>query len=132
MRNDAARFAVLVPVMLGVMFVVPRAQQPPSSTNPRVITTHGPEPFASRVVTTGLSGPWELTWGPDGFLWVTERVGKRVVRINPTTGSRTVAVAIDEVNQTLAQDGLLGMALHPDLLKGNNRDYVYEIGRAHV
>jgi PQQ-dependent dehydrogenase (s-GDH family) len=125
MRNDAARFAVLAPVMLGLLFVVSRAQQAPPATNPRVMTTHGPEAFVSRVVTTGLNGPWEVTWGPDGFLWVTERVGKRVVRINPTTGAQTVAVTIDEVNQTLAQDGLLGMALHPDLLKGRNRDYVY-------
>jgi hypothetical protein len=37
----------------------------------------------------------------------------------------TVAITIDEVYQTLAQDGLLGMALHPDLLKGKGTDYVY-------
>jgi PQQ-dependent dehydrogenase (s-GDH family) len=125
MRNDARRLAVLVFVMLGVILVGSRAEQAPPAANPRVITTQGPEMFVSRVVTTGLSGPWEVAWGPDGFLWVTERVGTRVVRINPATGARTVAVTIDEVNQTLAQDGLLGMALHPDLLKGRNRDYVY-------
>ena len=32
-----------------------------------------------------------------------------------------MAVTIDEVYQSLAQDGLLGMALHPDLLKGAAR-----------
>ena len=62
----------------------------------------------SRVVTGNLADPWEVTWGPDGFLWITERVGKRVTRVNPADGSRTVAVTIDEVYQTLAQDGLLG------------------------
>ena len=125
MRNDAARLAVLISVMLGTVLVVPRAQQTAPAANPRVVTTQGPEAFVSRVVAAGLDGPWEITWGPDGFLWITERVGKRVVRVNPATGAQTVAVTIDEVNQTLAQDGLLGMALHPDLLKGNNRDYVY-------
>src|SRR3954470_20369915 len=93
--------------------------------NPRVITTYGPEPFVSRVVTTDLAAPWEVAWGPDGFLWITERVGKRITRVNPADGSKTVAVTIDEVYQTLAQDGLLGMALHPDLLNGKGTDYVY-------
>jgi glucose/arabinose dehydrogenase len=52
-------------------------------------------------------------------------VGKRITRVNPADGSKTVAVTIDDVYQTLAQDGLLGMALHPDLLKGKGTDYVY-------
>jgi PQQ-dependent dehydrogenase (s-GDH family) len=101
------------------------AQGTPSSQNPRVVTTQGPEAFTSRVVTGNLEAPWEITWGPDGFLWITERVGKRVIRINPADGQRTVAVTIDEVHQTLEQDGLLGMALHPDLLTGKSSDYVY-------
>jgi glucose/arabinose dehydrogenase len=50
---------------------------------------------------------------------------KRVTRVNPTDGSRTVAVTIDEVYQTLGQDGLLGLALHPDLLKSKGTNYVY-------
>ena len=39
--------------------------------------------FSTRVVTTGLEGPWELSWGPDGWLWVTERTGKRVDEDKP-------------------------------------------------
>ena len=101
------------------------AQGTPQVRNPRVVTVQGPESFVSRVVADDLAAPWEVTWGPDGFLWITERVGKRVTRVNPTDGSRTVAVTIDEVYQTLAQDGLLGLALHPDLLKGKGTDYVY-------
>src|SRR5436190_4088390 len=122
MRNDATRLAVLVSALFGVLLAALRGQQASPVGNPRVITTQGPESFVSRVVTTGLSAPWEVTWGPDGFLWVTERIGKRVTRINPATGARSVAVTIDEVYQSYAQDGLLGMALHPDLLKGRDRD----------
>ena len=83
------------------------------------------ESFATRVVTTGLEGPWELIWGPDGRLWVTERTGKRVTRIDPADGSKAVALTIPDVHQSAAQDGLLGMALHPELLRGTGADYVY-------
>ena len=81
--------------------------------------------FRKRVVTAGLAGPWELTWGPDGMLWVTERTGKRVTRVDPSTGARTGAITLDDVSAPGGQDGLLGMALHPQLLKGTGHDYVY-------
>jgi glucose/arabinose dehydrogenase len=119
-----ARVPLLV-TLLAAATLVPRAQESVPAQNPRVVTSYGPETFVSRIVTTNLAGPWEVAWGPDGFLWVTERVGKRITRINPADGSKTVAITIDEVYQTLAQDGLLGMALHPDLLKGKGTDYVY-------
>ena len=95
------------------------------AVNPRTQWTQPPESFVTRVVATGLESPWEVTWGPDGFLWVTERVGKRIVRINPADGSRAVALTIDEVHQSLEQDGLLGLALHPRLLAGSGENYVY-------
>src|ERR1700689_4458657 len=66
--------------------------------------------FRKSVLVSGLAGPWELTWGPDDKLWVTERTGKRVTRIDPATGQRTVAITIDEVSAPGGQDGLLGMA----------------------
>jgi PQQ-dependent dehydrogenase (s-GDH family) len=115
---------LLVVAVISTAVLVSFAQVPPQA-NPRVVTVLGPESFVSRVVTADLAGPWEVAWGPDGFLWITERMGKRVIRVNPVDGSRTVAVTIDEVHQTLSQDGLLGMALHPDLLKGKAADYVY-------
>jgi PQQ-dependent dehydrogenase (s-GDH family) len=132
--------SLLVVALLGAVVLTPRAQgslpaqnlpaqnlpaQNLPAHNPRVVTAQGPESFVSRVVTSGLESPWEVTWGPDGFLWITERVGKRITRVNPADGSRAVAVTIDEAYQSLAQDGLLGMALHPDLLKGKGTDYVY-------
>ena len=92
--------------------------------NPRTVWSNPPETFTSRVVASGFEDPWEVTWGPDGFLWITERIGKRVVRVNPADGSRKIAVSIDEVHQTLAQDGLLGLALHPQLMRGSNYVYV--------
>ncbi|RPI63115.1 MAG: L-sorbosone dehydrogenase, partial [Lysobacterales bacterium] len=91
--------------------------------NPRAVWSTPLETFSLRVVATGLEDPSEVTWGPDGRLWITERIGKRVVRVDPADGTRSVAVTIDEVLQALAQDGLQGLALHPQLLRGS--DYVY-------
>jgi PQQ-dependent dehydrogenase (s-GDH family) len=125
MHSKPLGLSLIVVALLGAGTLVLRAQGSIPAQNPRVITNFGPESFVSRVVTTDLAGPWEVTWGPDGFLWITERVGKRITRVNPADGSKKVAVTIDEVYQTLAQDGLLGMALHPDLLKGKDSDYVY-------
>jgi PQQ-dependent dehydrogenase (s-GDH family) len=85
----------------------------------------GTVPFEMKVLATGLEGPWELTWGPDDYLWVTERTAGRIDRINPADGSKTTLIDIDEVSAPGGQDGLLGLALHPDLLKGTGNDYVY-------
>jgi PQQ-dependent dehydrogenase (s-GDH family) len=82
--------------------------------------------FSFRVVTRGLLAPWEILWGPDNRLWVTERTGRRVDRVNPTDGSLKPAVLIDEVYIGESwHEGLLGIALHPDLLKKVGRDFVY-------
>jgi PQQ-dependent dehydrogenase (s-GDH family) len=96
-----------------------------SAQNPRDRHNTGPEHFTKRVLATGLGNPWEVTWGPDGFLWVTERTAFRVTRIDPGTGAARVALSIDDAFQSVDQDGLLGLALHPDLLKNRGRDFVY-------
>ncbi len=82
----------------------------------------GSKRFDRRVVISGLAGPWELTWGPDNKLWITERTGRRVVRVDPATGERQVAVSIGEAAAPGGQDGVLGMAL--DLNAAAN-GYVY-------
>lgn len=85
----------------------------------------GQETFSTRVVASGLEAPWEVAWGPDKELWITERQGRRVVRINPANGMRRTLVTIPEVHQSVGQDGLLGLALHPELLRGTGNDFVY-------
>ncbi|MBM3770222.1 MAG: quinoprotein glucose dehydrogenase [Acidimicrobiia bacterium] len=111
-----------ITLLLGSLVAAQVAPGP--AVNPRAVWSEPPEAFTSRVVASGFEDPWDVAWGPDGFLWLTERIGKRVVRVNPTDGTRHVAVTIDEVYQKLAQDGLLGMALHPQLLRGTNHVYV--------
>ena len=66
----------------------------------------------TRVINNTLNFPWEILWGPDDFIWFTEREG-RVKRINPETGEVIDVATISEVASTTDFNGLLGMALHP-------------------
>ena len=77
--------------------------------------------LTSREVKTGLDIPWEIIWGPDNNIWVTERYG-RVSRIDPSTGLQTILLDLSATVYQQAESGLLGMALHPDF---SNQPYVY-------
>ena len=78
------------------------------------------------MLARGLANPWEVTWGPDGYLWVTEKTAGRVDRISPSDGTIQTALIVDDLMATPnAQDGLLGLALHPDLLRSASSQYVY-------
>src|SRR5215813_10571862 len=45
------------------------------------------------VIVSNLSFPWEILWGPDDYIWMTER-GGRVSRVNPATGVVTPLLTI--------------------------------------
>lgn len=81
--------------------------------------------FDMRVVVDQLQAPWDLAYGPDGALWLTERAGKRILRVDPETGEYAPVVTITDAYQSGGQDGVLGFALHPQLLRGVGKDYVY-------
>lgn len=81
--------------------------------------------FASRVLTSALSNPWAMRWGPDGKIWVTERSSGEVTSIDPETGAQQVILTVDEVYSGPQHEGLLGMALHPELGKGTGNDFVF-------
>ena len=92
-----------------------------SAQSPRDRHVIGPEAFTMRVVAAGLDNPWDMAWGPDGGLWVTERTGFRVTRLDPVDGSKHVALTLTDVYQAVVQDGLLGLAFHRD----GGRDYAF-------
>jgi PQQ-dependent dehydrogenase (s-GDH family) len=95
----------------------------PANAAPNVQAAGG---FSQRVLATGLGDPYEILWGPDGFLWATEKSGKKVTRIDPKTGATSTALELPEaVHTDTGQDGVLGLAFHPQLLKGTGQDYVY-------
>ncbi len=103
-------------------------------------TVTGPrgEMFGLHVVADHLSDPWSITYGPDQWLWITEAKGYRVSRINPRTGEKKLLLDLNTAKNFLRYDkipdetdggkpfpqgGLMGLALHPQLLQG--KPYVY-------
>lgn len=106
-------FAVVLASALGL------AQTGPESA--RVATKR----IIMRVVASGLGNPWEITWGPDGQLWVTERTALKITRVDPVTGERRVAASLDGLAKAAGPGGVLGMALHPRLLGNAGLDEVY-------
>jgi len=64
------------------------------------------------VIAGNLSYPWEILWGPDNHIWMTERGGK-ISRLNPSTGAITPLLTINEVESN-GEGGMLGMVLHPN------------------
>jgi trimeric autotransporter adhesin len=84
-----------------------------------------------------LDDPWEVTYGPDGMLWVTEAKGYRMHRIDPATGVDQVVL---DLTQTSAftpstyrkqysgngpQGGMMGMAIHPEFMTNPLKQFVY-------
>lgn len=76
---------------------------------------------------TGVQIPWELLWGPDDFLWCTERPG-RILRIDPATGNFTVVLDYEDVVASGGEPGMLGMAMHPDWENTPKVFVVYDTG----
>ncbi len=73
-------------------------------------------------IVTGLDTPWEILWGPDDHIWLTERNGT-ISKLNPESGEITELIAIGDVNEQ-NEGGLLGMVLHPDF---DNYPYVFVV-----
>lgn len=98
----------------------------------------GTENFKVRIVADKLSDPWEVTYGPDNFLYVTEARGYIVSRINPLTGSKKVLLDLTALRKfprydrmkkeqsggkPWPQGGLMGLTLHPQFTEG--KPFIY-------
>ena len=67
--------------------------------------------ITDKVLASNLNYPWEILWGPDNFIWMTER-GGRISRVNPANGQVSTVFTVPDV-QSNGEGGLLGMVLHP-------------------
>jgi PQQ-dependent dehydrogenase (s-GDH family) len=77
---------------------------------------------------TGMNTPWEVVYGPDDSLWVTEAKNYKVWKIHPgNKGSRQIldlGLQKDFTNPAAwPQGGLMGLAIHPQFYAG--RPWVY-------
>lgn len=83
-------------------------------------------PFEKSVLVEGLQAPHEVTIGSDGQLWVTERIGKRLIRVDTETGATKTAFEFDIPDvQEAAQTGVMGFAFHPQF--GNGTDQIFVV-----
>jgi glucose/arabinose dehydrogenase len=104
---------IVLPLLLSFLCMACRNNQsPPVSTD------------GVRIVKTGLNYPWEIIWGKDDHIWMTERDGK-ISRIDPVNGSATFSFTIPDAESN-NEGGLLGMALHPDFSKNGFLYVVYD------
>ena len=67
---------------------------------------------STRIVKAGLNFPWEIIWGKDDHIWMTERDGI-ISRIDPSNGITTFSFKVPDAESS-GEGGLLGMALHPN------------------
>ncbi len=82
-----------------------------------------PATIKDSILVSGLQFPWEILWGPDNHIWMTERDGE-ISRVNPTTGVVTPVFTITEVEPD-GEGGLLGMVLHPNFATSPHVFVVY-------
>ncbi|MBL7924268.1 MAG: PQQ-dependent sugar dehydrogenase [Bacteroidia bacterium] len=80
--------------------------------------------FSRTELPTPLTTPWEILYGPDNYLWLTES-GGTVVRVDPLNGNKTVVFTapdyfsgspleqLQACHQPDIGQGTLGLALHP-------------------
>src|SRR5688572_22664487 len=95
------------------------------------------EPFSRRTVASGLNSLWEIIYGPNDSIWVTESVTYLVKRIKVSNGSSTTLLNLSGSRNfsqgdggRWPQGGLMGMALHPALYSAdpavrNAKPWVY-------
>jgi PQQ-dependent dehydrogenase (s-GDH family) len=89
-----------------------------------LLNTSGTETFTMRTVIASQRMPHDLVYGPDGNIWYTERFAGKVSFVNPVSGVKTTVLTLGSLMaRTGGQDGLMGLALHPQFLSGS--PYVY-------
>lgn len=122
-------------------------------TNAQPSATRMKEIFSETIIATNaanLNSPWEITYGSDGYLWITESKTFLIRRILPTASYTSTppasTVVLDLTSASWAagirknytvgamvagtatpdpQGGLMGIALHPEFSTNPAKRFVY-------
>lgn len=80
--------------------------------------------FTKRTVASGFNSAWEVVYGPNDSLWVTENKAYTISRVNITNGVKTQLIDLRATDASInftsgsgtqPQGGLMGLAIHPNL-----------------
>lgn len=96
-----------------------------AQTNPLTPTSDTNNWSVTKITSNNtIERPYEMIYGPDHRLWITERRndvsgingGRRIVRVDTTGQNKTTMIDFgNKVHTTAGQDGVLGIVAHPDL-----------------
>lgn len=103
------KFNILILALIIISYSCSRC-----SSKEKVNFISSPLPDTNRTVLTGLHYPWEILWGHDNHIWMTERGGK-ISKVNPANSTIVFSASIAEVVSN-GEGGLLGMVQHPGFL----------------
>lgn len=96
--------------------------------------------FNIDTIAKNLGYPWEITYGPDDSLWITEARGYRVVRVSSnrteaqknTTPQQVLKIPLgageinfDRSSNRWPQGGMQGLVIHPEFMSDVNKQWVY-------
>jgi aldose sugar dehydrogenase len=80
--------------------------------------------FTKRTVASGFNSAWEVVYGPNDSLWVTENKAYTISRVSVATGQKTALIDLRATDPSInftsgigtqPQGGLMGLAIHPNL-----------------
>ena len=115
-RSRTLRF-LAPPLVAGTLLILTLGTS--GRPNAREASRASAAPLRVETFVSGLDTPWDLAWGPDGAIWVTERPGT-ISRVDAATGEITRVGHVDVVE--VSESGLMGIAFHPDFA---SQPYVY-------
>ena len=96
--------------------------------------------FNIDTIAKNLGYPWEITYGPDDSLWITEARGYKVVRVSsnrteaqkntPSQQVLKIPLGAGEINfdrssNRWPQGGMQGLVIHPEFMSDINKQWVY-------
>lgn len=122
-------------LLVGMLFCIPSMAQ--------VVSSRMNEVFLKTDLinaATNFQDPWEVTYGPDDSLWVTEAKSYKVNKIHPVNGgwrtildvSNTGGFTPSAYRRTFGsgqnpwpQGGMMGLAIHPEFMTDPAKKFVY-------
>ncbi|MEZ4720919.1 MAG: PQQ-dependent sugar dehydrogenase [Flavobacteriales bacterium] len=73
----------------------------------------GQTTLVTKVLVDNMAIPWDMSWGPDGWIWFNERDGD-IYRLNPDDTTLIKVFTLPDVFESWDNSGFHAMTLHPD------------------